>query len=68
MTIKARESVITAPELNLRIRQRAVFPTGHFGAEEADYELLEPLGEGGMRVVYAARQACVDRTVAVKMI
>ena len=34
----------------------------------ADYELLEVLGEGGMGVVYAARQTSVDRTIAVKMI
>lgn len=34
----------------------------------ADYELIKPLGEGGMGEVYAARQACMDRTVAIKMI
>ena len=34
----------------------------------ADYELLDIIGKGGMGVVYAARQASVDRMVAVKMI
>jgi len=37
-------------------------------AEKADYELQSRLGEGGMGIVYAARQAAIDRTVAVKML
>jgi WD40 repeat protein/serine/threonine protein kinase len=35
---------------------------------QAEYELLDVLGEGGMGVVYAARQASIDRTVAIKMV
>ncbi len=38
------------------------------GAAGADYELLQVIGKGGMGVVYSARQASVDRLVAVKMI
>jgi len=34
----------------------------------ADYELINRLGEGGMGVVYMARQSSIDRKVAIKML
>lgn len=36
--------------------------------ENAEYELMEVLGQGGMGIVYTARQTSIDRQVAVKML
>ena len=43
-----------------------VFPGNNM--EDADYTVLAQLGEGGMGVVFEARQNHLDRTVALKMI
>ncbi len=37
-------------------------------SEAPDYELLDVIGEGGMGVVYSAKQASIARTVAIKML
>ena len=37
-------------------------------ADAPDYELIDVIGEGGMGVVYSARQSAIARTVAVKML
>ena len=47
---------------------KAGVPLDSFPAGDSDYELMDVLGEGGMGVVYAARQASIDRTVAIKML
>ena len=38
------------------------------GMQLGPYELLAPLGQGGMATVYRARQPALNRTVAVKVL
>lgn len=75
VTIKGKEITRTRSDQTLVINSRAVrdsakplSPNTTTPATLADYELLSLLGEGGMGVVYTARQASIDRTVAVKML
>lgn len=74
-TVKAKETVggsyITKSSLIVKSRHVADRPsqTPIGSLDDApDYELLDVIGEGGMGVVYAARQSSIARTVAVKML
>jgi len=49
------------------VKTRTISEAGN-AADMPDYELTEVLGEGGMGIVYLARQTSIDRTIAVKML
>jgi len=51
----------------LKVRPKDIAEKGRAG-EVPEYEILRMLGEGGMGMVYEARQTAVDRSIAVKMI
>jgi WD40 repeat protein len=71
MTIKGRESAAPSDKSTLVIQPRQFRDTkGAVTARpsDADYDLIKMLGQGGMGVVYWARQASIDRNVAVKML
>src|SRR5437868_11485744 len=70
MTIKGATSGPQATGSVLVIKQRQLSSPGEKSVpnKQAEYELIRVLGEGGMGVVYDARQTSVDRSVAIKML
>ena len=72
MTMRGKEAdKLRSPKstLIIKTRQMRQVSTGPMTAhEEPEYELIRVLGEGGMGVVYSARQTSIDRDVAVKML
>ncbi len=71
MTLKAKEPRRTVKDSpsSLVIKTRALVESKDFRQSDSpEYELLNVLGEGGMGVVYDARQTSIDRNVALKMI
>ncbi len=70
-TLKAKEKPARQAKNTLVIKTKSlrdVKVTPAPAVNEAEYELLKVLGEGGMGVVYDARQTSIDRSVALKMI
>jgi hypothetical protein len=55
-------------ETELVIKPRVFREAKDLAVGQVDYEMIDQLGKGGMGVVYAARQASIDRTVAIKML
>lgn len=71
MTIKAEEFPVDelSSQTSLVIKKRDFSDrTSSQYLDNAEYELIEILGQGGMGVVYTARQTSIDRQVAVKML
>ena len=69
MTLQSAKSVTgQRPRESLVIKSRTLSTAAEYDPSSDEYELLNKLGEGGMGVVYHARQTSINRDVAVKML
>ncbi len=67
-TIKGPETPHTISDSVIAVLPREVRSPLNITDKPVDYELLDVIGQGGVGVVYTARQASIDRTVAIKML
>lgn len=70
MTVKGKSFGVDGGKSTLVIKERSLCSPGEQNPAgiAPEYELIKVLGEGGMGVVYDAKQMSVDRSVAVKML
>jgi hypothetical protein len=67
MTLKKETGRAETPG-GITVKRHKVVDEGDEADPAADFELLRVLGEGGMGVVYEARQTAIGRSIALKMI
>jgi formylglycine-generating enzyme required for sulfatase activity len=67
-TLKGGLTRLRTATATITAKKRHVTEPGGPPDPIADYHFLEQLGEGGMGVVFTARQTSIDREIAIKMI